>query len=167
VKPIRQRQATPIIVSGMIFLVVTLFFSVQVFRALLPFYSWNPFVNKITIGQDVIGKWQYGGVDDQGRMQFYNGFQTVKIPGTSPTFDAEGSYVVIKDHTPNTLTIQYPKAVILQWVIIFIAITVCLLGTIKLFFLAKWPSGKAGISKRRWKRRMRIPMKVRRVFWRR
>jgi hypothetical protein len=151
-------------VAGILFLAVSLFFSVQIFRALLPFYTWNPFVNKITIGEDVIGKWQYGGVDDQGRMQFYNGFQTVKIPGGSPTFDAEGSYVVIKDHTPNTLTIQYPRAVILQWVIVFLSLIVCLFGILKLFVQVRWPARKPGISRRRRGRRIRIPLRMRRMF---
>lgn len=114
------------ILWGLVILFFVMFLAAQFVHILAPYYTLNPFVHKVTIGEDVIGKWKYGGVDDAGRLQFYNGFQTVKVPAALKSFDAEGTYVVVSEYTPSTITIQTPWAIILQWMIVWSMFTLVL-----------------------------------------
>jgi len=78
-----------------------------VYDVIAPFHPINPLVQEITIGERVIGEWKYAGLDDQGRIKFYNLYQTVVIPAKSTTFAADGDYVIVRDHTPTILTVEH------------------------------------------------------------
>lgn len=163
-KPFRHRQAMPVYFVGILLFIVLAVFTTQLFRAIAPFYTLNPFVHKKTIGEDIIGKWKYGGVDDQGKLQFYNGFQTVKVPASSLTFDAEGSYVVIKEYTANTITIQNPRAVVFQGIVFIVVILIFMVGAVGIFLRVNNPAGLSRKSSWKWVRRIRLRRPLRRKW---
>ncbi len=81
-------------------LVIILLFSLN------PFQSTNPLASIATIGENVVGAWQYDGENAQGNLVFYNGYEPVTIPADSKTFAADGEFVVIESHTPNSITYE-------------------------------------------------------------
>lgn len=75
-------------------------------------FSMNPFqtlsltTSEATIGENVIGSWQYNGLNSQGQLSFYNGYEPAYIPANSKKFSADGEFVLIISHTPDTLTYE-------------------------------------------------------------
>lgn len=93
----------------MIFFFVTaavISFFVWIFLALDPFQTSNPFLKEVTIGETVIGGWSYGGTDSAGELRFFNGYETLPLPGDTKTFAADGEYVTLDGHTASTLTFE-------------------------------------------------------------
>ncbi len=88
------------VIALVIFLIANTIF------ALNPFQTGNPLNSEVTVGERVIGDWQYNGENQQGQLVFYNGYQTVTMPGNSKTFAADGEYVNIVSHTHDTLTYE-------------------------------------------------------------
>jgi hypothetical protein len=92
-------------------------------RTFDPFYTLNPFVQDVTIGEPVIGPWHYGGIDGSGSLRFYHetGFQTVLVPANLNRFAASGTYVILLEHSPVNLLFEtrghYMIQVLLQFVI--------------------------------------------------
>ncbi|RIV24253.1 hypothetical protein D2Q93_07365 [Alicyclobacillaceae bacterium I2511] len=82
----------------------------EVYRWWVPYASWNPLWNQVTVGQSVIGPWNYGGLNEQGYLRFYSGFQVVLLPPTAKLFDANGHFVILEGHTPGSLTYARPIA---------------------------------------------------------
>ena len=95
--------------AGVVLVLVVL---IEVYRWLVPYASWNPLWNQVTIGQSVIGPWKYGGQDEKGYLRFYNGFQTALLPPTAKLFDANGQFVILEAHTLGSLTYAWPIAAI-------------------------------------------------------
>lgn len=94
----------------------------EVYRAAVPFVSANPLWTQVTIGQPVIGKWMYGGVDEEGYLKFYNSSTAsppILLPPNSHLFDADGKFVILEGHTPSSLTYAQPyEAVPVKWIAI-------------------------------------------------
>jgi len=93
-----------IIVLFVVAAVVTFF--MWIFLALDPFQTSNPFLKEVTINEQVIGDWNYGGTDAAGELRFFNGYETLALPGNTTTFAADGEYVTIDGHTASTLTFE-------------------------------------------------------------
>lgn len=81
-------------------------FFIWIFLALDPFQTSNPFLKEVTIGETVIGDWSYGGTDSAGELRFFNGYETLPLPGDTKTFAADGEYVTLDGHTASTLTFE-------------------------------------------------------------
>ncbi|UOF92679.1 hypothetical protein LSG31_11230 [Fodinisporobacter ferrooxydans] len=89
----------------------------SLFKIFNPYYTISPFATDITIGEAVIGPWNYGGTDPVGNLRFYhakNGFQTVVLPPQSGKFAAEGTYVVLLNHSPVSLEFETRTQYIIQ-----------------------------------------------------
>lgn len=104
------------------FLIVFVFLAalvlVELYRILIPLKSVNPLWHEVTIGEPVIGHWLYGGRDEEGYLRFYDQNQTIVLPPSAHTFDANGQFVVIEDFSSSSLTFAEPlEAIPVRWVI--------------------------------------------------
>ncbi|MBX6353082.1 MAG: hypothetical protein IRZ10_07065 [Thermoflavifilum sp.] len=112
----------------------------ELYALIVPDKSANPLWREVTIGQNVIGDWKYGGQDEEGYLRFYNKSETVVLPPTARLFDADGQFVVIEKYTPSSLTYALPYAAIpMPW----------LLGLLAAF------SAAVALLYARWRRRPR------------
>lgn len=87
------------------FVLLPLFFLTLLFFSVNPFQTGNPLASEATIGQNVVGSWQYNG-ENGGKLVFYNGYDSVSIPADSKAFAADGEYIRIESHTPDTITYE-------------------------------------------------------------
>jgi len=87
-------------------LALFLLFAFTMLISINPFQTGNPLASEATIGENVIGSWQYDGENAEGKIVFYNGYESVAIPADSKTFAANGEFVVIDAHTPDTITYE-------------------------------------------------------------
>jgi hypothetical protein len=99
-----------------LFCLLALLLGLWFLRTFDPFYTLNPFVQDVTIGERVIGPWHYGGLDDSGNLRFYHetGFQTVLIPANLNRFAAGGTYVILLEHSPVNLLFETPGRYMMQ-----------------------------------------------------
>lgn len=105
-----------------VILVILLGFSVyELSRVIIPFETQNPLYHEVTVGEPVIGNWEYWGEDEEGYLRFYNSTRgnTALLPPSSHMFDADGTFVVLEHHSPSTLTFADPiEAVPIGWIAI-------------------------------------------------
>lgn len=94
------------VLSLILAIALVIFLIANTIFALNPFQTGNPLMSEVTVGERVIGDWQYNGENQQGQLVFYNGYQSVIMPGNSKTFAADGEYVNIISHTHDTLTYE-------------------------------------------------------------
>jgi hypothetical protein len=85
---------------------------VRLFQLLRPLSPLDPLEQDITIGQKVVGNWIYGGITDQNRLQFFNGFDIVTLPPGTREFAGDGDFVVIEKATPSMLTVKRSRVYI-------------------------------------------------------
>jgi hypothetical protein len=97
----------------------------QLYCIIVPFQSANPLWHEVTIGENVIGDWKYGGQDEEGYLRFYNHSQTVVLPPSARLFDADGQFVVIERYSPGSLTYALPyEAIPLPWLAVIASVLV-------------------------------------------
>lgn len=90
----------------------------ELYRLLVPFDTLNPLWTQATVGQTVLGNWRYGGQDPEGYLEFYNGSHTNLIPPNSHLFAADGNFVVLERHSPNSITYALPRnAIPFSWIL--------------------------------------------------
>lgn len=90
----------------------------ELYRIVIPLNSINPLWHEVTIGENVIGNWKYGGRDEEGYLRFYDQNQTIVLPPSAHTFDASGQFVVIEEFNSSSLTYATPFAAIpLKWLL--------------------------------------------------
>lgn len=85
---------------------------VELYRVVIPLKSINPLWHEVTIGEPVISPWLYGGRDEEGYLRFYDQNQTIVLPPTAHTFDANGQFVVIEEFNSSSLVFAEPLAAI-------------------------------------------------------
>ncbi|MCF8563860.1 hypothetical protein LLE49_03780 [Alicyclobacillus tolerans] len=109
--------------------VVAAALAIEVFRIAIPFHTVNPLYQEATVGQPVIDGWMYGGQDEEGYLRFYNQGQTIVIPPSSHTFDANGQFVVIEKFTPNSLVFAQPyDAIPVPWLLAGFGVVLIVMG---------------------------------------
>ncbi len=109
IKPLRRltklRVSMPS--AGVLWIAAIGMFVMWAFISINPFQPANPFLREVTIGQDIMGDWRYGGIDPaSGYLRFYSAYQSIAIPGNSTTFAADGEFITIDGHTPSTITFE-------------------------------------------------------------
>lgn len=115
----------------MIGLVVCVIAVFELYRWVVPFHSENPLFQEVTIGENVIDNWKYGGQDEEGYLRFYNDQQTIVLPPSSRLFDANGQFVVIEHYSPSSLTYALPFAAIpFKWFAALFATLALFIGAI-------------------------------------
>jgi hypothetical protein len=104
-------------------IVVCIIFAYELYCVIVPYRSANPLWHEVTIGQNVIGDWKYGGQDEEGYLRFYNRSETVVLPPSARLFDADGQFVVIEKYSPGSLTYALPyEAIPLPWLLGLLAV---------------------------------------------
>jgi hypothetical protein len=93
----------------------------ELYRMVVPFVSANPLWTQVTIGEPVIDEWNYGGLDEEGYLRFYNKTQShiALIPPEAHMFDADGKFVILEGHTASSLTFAQPyEAIPTKWALV-------------------------------------------------
>ncbi len=126
----RRRRSVP-----MILFIIVLFASAiavfELYRWIIPFHAENPLFQEVTIGENVISNWKYGGESEEGYLRFYNNAQTIVLPPDSHLFDADGQFVVLEHYSPSSLTYAYPiEAVPFKWYVAGAAVLGLFIGGI-------------------------------------
>ncbi|MCL6594156.1 MAG: hypothetical protein K6T31_09295 [Alicyclobacillus sp.] len=127
---------------GLVLAVVAAVLGYELYRVVVPFHTLNPLWHEATVGETVIQQWRYGGVDEEGYLKFYNQGQTVLLPPEERVFDADGQFVVLEGHTPNSVTYAQPYAAVpASWLAACLAVL-------------SVPAGLLWLRWRRWRRRL-------------
>jgi hypothetical protein len=130
----RRRRRVPglLYVISLVLCAIALF---ELYRWIVPFRSDNPLFQEVTIGENVIDNWKYGGEDEEGYLRFYDDRESIVLPPSSRLFDANGQFVVIEHYSPSSLTYAVPFAAIpFKWFVAMFVVLVLTIGGVYLRF---------------------------------
>lgn len=104
----RRRRAPIYLIAVVAVLGFLVFF--EGYRFVMPFVSKNPMYHDVTIGENVIDHWRYGGFNPEGYLRFHDTAtgQTITLPPTEKLFGADGKFVVIERADPGSITYASP-----------------------------------------------------------